>query len=658
LAADGALAAKHKGYYVEIILDLNKHAKFKEQAKAQGGAAGAAGARGAAGAAGAAGIAGAAGFGGRPGIAGAAGFGGAAGAAGAAGFGGRPGIAGAAGFGGAAGVGGAFAGGAMGGKGGTGKPEPKKLVRVIVEAPQLTKFTQGKTVFYYFSHKWGRTVFPASDIVDLNSAKRIEPLKDQYEARRKKAYPKDGKPVKDKLIELADWVLKHGMVNEFPKIMDDLAKLDPAYPAVAAYKQIAGPLKARLSEVEPSSRWLEQRLKERGYQTKPSDHFMLLTNSGNTDEIDARVQLLEDTYKTFFYWFALKGKALQLPRYRLVDVLVASRPEFKEHSVIFKSIPRVEDGFTALRDNVSIFSGKPLDPDYMRLESQNDKILGDTDRKRLIEGRWGLRCDINVANKQVFTLVQKAMEEEMERTTVTHGVIRQLLAAAGLPAQSGVSARIPVLARNLAGPEWLRFGLASFFETSRGAYWPGGTVPSWNYWVQFKFARQDKKLDNIKEVLENVITDQYFLDAAGGDVEKTEFARTTAWALTYYLASDENFEKLMTYLHKVAKLPRHMKLSKPVLRTLFQQTFGDLDTVARRWLAYMLKDVSPEEPKIFDDAKEIRKLMKVPDETKDDSSKPPNGYRPPNGFKPPDGFKPPMGFKPPQGFRPPDGRNQ
>jgi hypothetical protein len=342
---------------------------------------------------------------------------------------------------------------------------------------------------------------------------------------------------------------------------------------------------------------------------------------------------------------------LQVPRYRLVDVLVADRAQFKENSLIFGSIPRVEDGFTALRDNVSIFSEKPLDPLYMQLESQNEKILKDTDRGRLVRGKWGLKCDVNVANKQVFALVQKVMEEEMERTTVTHGVIRQLLAAAALPAQSGTTARVPILARTLGGPEWLRFGLASFFETSRGAYWPGGTVLSWNYYVQFKFAHKDKKLDNIKEVLENVITDQYFLDA-GGDLNKTQFARTTAWALTYYLANDDNLDKLMSYLEKLAKLPRHMKLDKAVLHRLFVQSFGDPGTVANRWKASMNRVRSEEVPKLVDYAKEVRKLMETPEKKEDDGNKPPNGFKPPNDFNPPEGFKPPGGFKPPEGYGP------
>src|SRR5437588_13071875 len=100
------------------------------------------------------------------------------------------------------------------------------------------------------------------------------------------------------------------MVDEFPEIMADLGKLDPRHPAVVTYKQIAGPLEARPSEVEPSSRWLMERLRGQNYQTRPSAHFTLMTNSGKQDDIKVRLKLLEDTYKTFFYCFALKGKAL------------------------------------------------------------------------------------------------------------------------------------------------------------------------------------------------------------------------------------------------------------------------------------------------------------------------------------------------------------
>jgi hypothetical protein len=637
------------GFYFEIILDLNKHAKFKEQVKQGGNAAGMSGARG---------MTGAAGFGGQTG---------AFGNAGAAGFGGMSGAipTGGAVFGGGSGSGSmpmGFNGMAGGMRGDNKSSEPKKLVRVIVEVPAAGGGVAGKLMYLVFRHKWGVTTIPFSDMAWIQTPiKKLPTVKRRFEQKRRQYYDKDGKATKGDLTLLAAWALKHGLVDEFPKIMDDLADVNPKHPALTAYKQVAAAMKANVSIDEPSSNWLKNRLPR--YEPKHRGHFTLLTNNGNAEDIDRRFQLLEDTYKTFFYWFALKGKALQVPRYRLVDVLVADRGEYKNQALIFKSVPKVVDGFTAPRDNVSVFSSNPLDPLYMQLEDQNSKIFGETDPKKYLPRSMKALPNIDDANKQVFALVQKAMQEEMERTTVTHQVVRQLLAAAALPAQSGMSARIPVVSRNLASPEWLRFGLASFFETSRGAYWPGGIGPNWNYYIQFNLAKEAKKIsrENIKDVLEKVITDQYFLDAAGGtDQAKTEFARTTAWALVFYLASDQNFDKFMVYLQKLGNLPRHMKVDKAILRKVFEEAFGaDLGNFAGKWYSYINDTTIDDIPNLVKEAKALRKLVEESEQTtgkdKGTGTGTGGGYRPPTG--PPDGFRPPVKppetVKPPEGFRPP-----
>src|SRR5438132_799386 len=54
----------------------------------------------------------------------------------------------------------------------------------------------------------------------------------------------------------------------------------------------------------------------------------------------------------------------------------------------------------------------------------------------------------NIAILQTLALVQKILEEESERTTITHEGTRQLLAASG------------VLPRSVQAPDWVQYGLA------------------------------------------------------------------------------------------------------------------------------------------------------------------------------------------------------
>src|SRR5262249_51467253 len=152
-----------------------------------------------------------------------------------------------------------------------------------------------------------------------------------------------------------------------------------------------------------------------------------------------------------------------------------------------------------------------------------------------------------------------------------------LLTVAGLPAtKEGDSKVVPVLPRNLAGPEWVRFGMASFFETPRTAYWAGAAVPSWMYLLNFQMTYKGKdKLDGPAKlkILQDVITDQYFNAADGGkNKEKLQEARTLAWSLNYYLAK-HHLNSLEAYFRQLSKLPRNMKFDRRVLKDAFVKAF-------------------------------------------------------------------------------------
>src|SRR5207244_307051 len=196
-----------------------------------------------------------------------------------------------------------------------------------------------------------------------------------------------------------------------------------------------------------------------------------------------------------------------LPQRRLVAVLVDSPEVFEQkHKEIFDDATMVEDGFYVHRDNLAVLSGKRLDESYDAL-SKVAKIMWDRLGVRLspqdlLKGKglnMGPLYYNESAKAQTLTLVHKAMEEEGERATVTHEGTRQLIAAVGL------------LPRSVEAPQWIDFGMASFFETPKGSYWWGTGAPNMTYLVNFKFWDNTKKLDkNPAEALKSVVTDRYF----------------------------------------------------------------------------------------------------------------------------------------------------
>src|SRR5262249_40414750 len=142
---------------------------------------------------------------------------------------------------------------------------------------------------------------------------------------------------------------------------------------------------------------------------------------------------------------------------------------------------------------------------------------------------------------QTLTLLMMLQEEESVVNSVSHEGTRQLLAATGLEGSAA-----PLLPRTVEAPQWLQFGVAGFFETSRGPPWQGTGVANWLYLTQFKSWDRQKKLDKAEVALKQVITDHLFRNledarAKDGKDKQTEVrkaglkARTMSWALTYYL---------------------------------------------------------------------------------------------------------------------------
>ena len=279
-----------------------------------------------------------------------------------------------------------------------------------------------------------------------------------------------------------------------------------------------------------------------------------------------RLKRLEDLYRGFFYWFALKSKAgeepVLPPRRRLVAVLMPAKKdafenEFEKDGKLLGAVPFTSEGFLARRENLLVLSERRFDTTYDTLKNSSGLLAK------------------GPADAQVKEILIKALDDESELAAVTHDGSRQLLAASGL---------VP---RSVAAPEWIQFGMASFFETPPGAPWInlGGlhvsVLEELNYLAQLPRTNGGKKLDLDKEqattILRELITDQSFRKArTSGDRAALLKARTMSWALTYFLAH-KKLPELRRYFKELSSLPRDLDFDDDILVGCFVRAFDLAD---------------------------------------------------------------------------------
>jgi len=214
---------------------------------------------------------------------------------------------------------------------------------------------------------------------------------------------------------------------------------------------------------------------------------------------------------------------------------------------------------------------------------------------------------ITIVKNQVKTLLLQALESESELAAVSHDGTLQL---------ASVTGSIP---RAVSAPEWVQFGVGSFFETPKHAWWQGTGAPSQLYLKKFKDWQKKKTLDTPAETaLKKVVTDEYFREARkiNQDAAWTK-ARTMTWALTYYLAEDPTrLDQLMTYFKELGNLPRDMEFDDEILMGCFVRAFklGDqnnpnqprpdaLKRLAADWYGYM-ENVQLENDQAMEEARE------------------------------------------------------
>lgn len=482
-----------------------------------------------------------------------------------------------------------------------------------------------------FNHRWGGKAIlkhktPLYEVIALknNSGQLLQSSTRRFAHRLEQLGASAS--TEDK-VKLAQWGLENGLLNEFTKLMDGLAAAEESRndPIVKAYVKTKADLERPVSKQDVVSSWRSKLLEN--YRVAESAHYALLHNHAQGEgaaEVKHALDRLEKTFRGFYYWWAMRGQPLSIPTVRQVAVFSERSDDFRRLQKQLTASPLLADSFFARREGLSVFAGKRTDDAYTTLDRMakpywekgyvRDQLLrgglkSGVPKALLPQLQRTLGHNEEVDTARVFALLLRAMEEEWDATGLSHEASRQLIYASGL------------LPRNVHAPEWLMFGLGSFFEVPLQSPFGGAGAPS-PYWMprfrEYYNAKEYNK-DRITaspspfDALVQTVTNAGFrgkpervipqpgetpeLAARRAKESHARRARAAAWSLTFFLAR-QDLDGLRRFFKELGRMPRDVELDDKVLLTCFARSFDcvnpdkslnklRLTALADRWIKYV-----------------------------------------------------------------------
>jgi hypothetical protein len=366
-----------------------------------------------------------------------------------------------------------------------------------------------------------------------------------------------------RLLDLVRDALENGMIKEALAYSDALlaASKDPKGQTkftdrpkqfVTIYEKLAPKLKGSAARRPDAEFWQAQLAAP---STRVQGHYTLLTWDTPEAEQSRRLAQLEDNFRAFFLWHALRGVALEVPATSLLAVLpptgdrvvmmaraleaISPYASLADRPAAARAVERLmmsADGFYAPDYDLLVLSPERLDGPGQTFRAQNRAMWREgSTRKDLMAGlgpKLGhdpqnpnapIRTAESVARMQTLAMVEGYLEEEGELSAVSREGSRQLLYATGL------------LTRHVAAPNWLINGSADFFHRPKGpvfntkddgktfvtvALTTGYGAPNYVLYKHFKDMLTRKELmtkGNPETLLRNVLTDAYYAAVRDGE---------------------------------------------------------------------------------------------------------------------------------------------
>jgi hypothetical protein len=485
--------------------------------------------------------------------------------------------------------------------------------------PLATTFNRGRLAT--FRHNY--TAKPGGKIQLLAKKDEYEALhfpsktpKARFALAKSKLYADREKPSADKIVGLARKALELGLMDEFKETMEKAAEADKTNLSVVAYEKVKKALEtaAKPADLAP---WRKKLLEGYKAEERAGSRFTLLHTIDEKDPFDLKraVERLDLSLKGYYYWWALRGEALPLPANRIVSVLTPL-DDFKRVRGEVSAGPVISDSFHAPLQALTVFSQSRDDAQYKELFRATAGLRTggyNLDTILYMDKNRGLPRTVKSTSEEahkarVQALLLKVLKEEWLRNAATHEVSRELVYSSGL------------LPRDVHAPEWLLFGMGSFFEAPLQSPRYGFGSPNTYYLPRFEgylksgkygdMAGENEKKAQLATLLSVVVGAPLKAKAPvkGKRPEKEtpeaslRHRRAAYWALGYFLANRE-LPRLRAFFKALSKQPRDIELDGEVVLNCFARSFecwddakgkpdmAKLQQLAGRWFSYIKTQV-------------------------------------------------------------------
>ena len=437
----------------------------------------------------------------------------------------------------------------------------------VITMEGKTKVNAGRTVTF-FHPKFGKLYFGLEDVTihKVPSTRSIFSKMLGKAKKSKSAY---------EVMQVADWALHRGMLNDYYKTIDLALEFDPKNENAIRIKKLQIQLEKPLKDNPELSKKLHEQVHSPKFKIKKSKHFILFHDTPDKPadghkkpRADERLELLETVYQTFLMKFYSHGVPLDIPKERMMVLLFNDHAAYLDYATAIDPSMKNAIGFWSPTTNISVFFDHGTANHYKGLREVSRQF-----KKAAIEAkrtRASNAKDIIRSSKALEVLI-KITQETSDVEVVSHEATHQL---------AGNTSLFP---RVVSIPRWVHEGLASYFEAPSGAAWGGiGAVNKERLEWYRALAANDREHSSIDFIVGNKIYDR-----TAGAQSNVLHAYGQAWALTNFLIV-KHFDELMEYYRRLGEFPPDTPLSHEVLSDLFTDVFGeDRKALQQEWRAYM-----------------------------------------------------------------------
>jgi hypothetical protein len=374
----------------------------------------------------------------------------------------------------------------------------------------------------------------------------------------------------DAMMRSAVFALKKrpiGAPREFYDAVDKVLDAAPQHEAARRVRE----LKRQLDEPLPDNPTLEQEL--RSFVRRPemklvtSEHYVLLHDTPERpakgerkSRSQRRLELLEQAYQTFVLFFVAQDVELDIPRERLKVVLFNDEKDYLDFEASLNPGLSSGAGFWDPARNTLFFNDRATSERYKSMQAIYDSLERQAEDAKKARTRAG---DVVRFVKTLSVLID-VDRENSDIESVSHEATHQLAGSLGL------------LPGQVVIPDWVREGLANYFEIPADATWSGVGAINDQRLALYRALEEDRSHAGV----DFIVGDQLFDYARTRNIEAQGYAQ--AWALTHFLL-ETRVRDLVSFYRMLGSMPPDVTLNPLLLSELFGRVFGDPAALDQQW---------------------------------------------------------------------------